>query len=112
MALLMNLVFPIGSVGCLLSVRRRFTFWVYFFCCVIFVGAAVVTWLCTPDILYYNHGRLNAAGFRSWALPIVALSIALICFFPVDRWYIRLLQFVSAFAVTNFFFSIYAGWLS
>ena len=110
-ALFSHILFPIATIAFLLHVRRKCAVRTYLISCVAVVVAALLLWFLKPVIFDYYKGPLDSAGFDTWTVPIAAFSVAAICSLAVQKWYLRILQFLAAFIVANFLI-LYASWIS
>ncbi|MGD8912586.1 MAG: hypothetical protein PVI97_07200 [Candidatus Thiodiazotropha sp.] len=107
--IIMLLILPVGTAVAMLAIREHFSLWHYVSFCFLIVGIGFISWILVDNISWAKG--LSGGGFRSWALPLAAATIAVLCSWRSRRKCIQFLQMLAAVIFANIWFA-YAGWVA
>jgi hypothetical protein len=105
----MLLILPAGTAVAMLAVRNHFNLSHYILVSFLFIGMGLISWVLVDNISWARG--LSGGGFRSWALPLAAGSIAVLCSWRSGRQYIKVMQTLAAVFLANLWFA-YASWVA
>lgn len=106
------LLLPIATAAVLAHIRQLYSFARYLVATLPFIAVGVLTWMHTEDVILSYNGPRVAAGFRSWAVLAVILSIGVLCAIRTRDRLARIGQICAAAIVANVWFVVIAGWVS
>lgn len=109
MQIFLLLVLPIATAAVMLATREHLSLRHYFWVCLLIVGIATISWMSVENISWARG--LSGGGFRTWALPLAAVTISILCSWRSGRKYIQVVQIVAAVILANLCFA-YAGWVA
>ena len=110
-AIVVHVVAPLTLIALLMSTRHFAHISVFLAVFAVCVGLGIWLWTLEYNIMFYDQGPKDAAGFRSWVVPFAVASVGAICVPRTNRRGILVAQAAGSFVVANIWV-LYTSWIA